>query len=237
PVTLRRDYRILLTTDKPLYQPGQVIHLRALALSAFDLQVAAGRELEITIADGKGNTVHRETLTTSDFGVAATDFQLASLVNTGNYKSSVTMGNVVSEKTVVVENYVLPKFDVTLETAEAFYRPGEHVSGSLEAVYFFGQPVAGVPLTIEGFTFDFERVDVFSLEGTTDENGRFDFEFDLPGYIAGSDLDGGLGTFYLQAQVTDDTNATESEQLSLAVASSELIIEAIPEAGTLRQGV
>src|SRR5690606_22463619 len=72
---------------------------------------------------------------------------------------------------------------------------------------------------------------------TTDENGRFEFEFDLPDVVVGSDLDGGLGTFYLQAQVTDDTNATESEQLSLAVASSELIIEAIPEAGTLRQGL
>ena len=32
PVTVQRDYRVLLTTDKPIYQPGQVIHLRALAL-------------------------------------------------------------------------------------------------------------------------------------------------------------------------------------------------------------
>jgi hypothetical protein len=32
-VTLERDYRVLLTTDKPLYQPGQAIHMRALWLS------------------------------------------------------------------------------------------------------------------------------------------------------------------------------------------------------------
>ena len=64
-VTLNRDYRILLSTDKPLYQPGQQIHMRALALSTFDLTPAANREMEMIIADGKGNTVHRETLTTS----------------------------------------------------------------------------------------------------------------------------------------------------------------------------
>src|SRR6185295_13775771 len=32
PIQLERRDRILLTTDKPLYQPGQTIHLRALAL-------------------------------------------------------------------------------------------------------------------------------------------------------------------------------------------------------------
>jgi hypothetical protein len=33
PVTVQREYRLLLTSDKPLYQPGQTIHMRALALS------------------------------------------------------------------------------------------------------------------------------------------------------------------------------------------------------------
>ena len=111
-VTVERDFRILLTTDKPLYQPGQMIHIRALALGAFDLRPAAGQSLEVTVADGKGNTVFRKTLTTSDFGVAAVDFQLASEVNTGPYKLTATLGNTSSEKTVTVEHYVLPKFDV-----------------------------------------------------------------------------------------------------------------------------
>ena len=82
-VTVERDFRILLTTDKPLYQPGQIIHIRALALGAFDLRPAAGQNLDIAVADGKGNTVFRKTLTASDFGVASVDFQLASEVNSG----------------------------------------------------------------------------------------------------------------------------------------------------------
>ncbi len=128
PVTVQRDYRVLLTTDKPLYQPGQTIHLRALALSAFDLKPAQAQELEVAIADGKGNKVFRKPLTTSAYGAAAVDFELASEVNTGAYKITRRAGKTSSEKTVTVEHYVLPKFGVKLETGKTFYLPGETVT-------------------------------------------------------------------------------------------------------------
>ena len=59
-ITLKRDYRLLITTDKPIYQPGQTIHIRALALSTFDLSPASGQKIEFEIADGKGNKVLRK---------------------------------------------------------------------------------------------------------------------------------------------------------------------------------
>ena len=182
-VTVARDYRVLLTTDKPLYQPGQVIHVRALALGSFDLIPAVGQDLEVVVADGKGNKVFRQTVVTSDFGVAAVDFQLASEVNSGNYKITATLGNTASEKTVTVEYYVLPKFAVEMVTERSFYLPGEHVRVTLSADYFFGKPVAGGQVLVEGYTFDVERSDLFSQQGTTDETGKFEFEFDLPGYL------------------------------------------------------
>ncbi|MCP5097497.1 MAG: alpha-2-macroglobulin, partial [Chloroflexi bacterium] len=211
--------------DKPLYQPGQLIHLRALALSTFDLTPAAVQELQISIADGKGNTVFRETLTTSGYGVTATDFQLASEVNTGPYKITAQLGNTTSEKTVTVENYVLPKFDVELVTEKPFYQPGEMVRGTLSANYFFGKEVSDSEVLLEGFTFDFERIDQFVLQGETDSQGNYTFEFQLPDYVVGTELDGGLGSFYLQAAVTDQTNHTESSSMAFPVAGSSIVIE------------
>ncbi len=237
PVTVARDYRILLTTDKPIYQPGQMIHLRALALSTFDLRPAVDEPIEFVIADGKGNKVFREEAVTSEFGVASVDFQLANQVNSGNYKISAVLGNTTSESTVVVEHYVLPKYEIKLETEQAYYLPGEQVVAHLDADYFFGKPVEGGDVLVEGFTFDVNRNEVFSIQGETDAEGQFSFEFDLPAYIAGSDLEGGLGSFYLQAAVTDQTNHTESSSLSFPVTSSQLIIEAVPESGQLRPGV
>ena len=55
PVTVQRAYKILLTTDKPLYQPGQVIHIRALALSSQDLKPASQQSVEFVAEDAKGN--------------------------------------------------------------------------------------------------------------------------------------------------------------------------------------
>ena len=236
-VTLERDYRVLLTTDKPIYQPGQLIHMRALALSAFDLTPAAGQALTLTVADGKGNKVFRQELTTSDYGVASADFQLASEVNSGAYKINAVMGNTSSEKTVNVEYYVLPKFNVDLQTEQAYYLPGQHVRGTLQAGYFFGKPVSGGSIIIEGFTFDVERTVTVSIQGNTGEDGSFEFDFDLPQYIAGSEFEGGLGRYYLQASVTDQAQHTEVSNLSLPVAGSALMIEAVPESGVFRPNV
>jgi uncharacterized protein YfaS (alpha-2-macroglobulin family) len=237
PVTVKRDYRVLLSTDKPIYQPGQAIHLRLLALSAFDLIPAYGQEVELIIADGKGNKVFRKHLTTTQYGVAAADFQLASEVNTGAYKITATLNDVSSEKTVTVENYVLPKFKVEIKTEKPYYLPGEHVTGSLNAYYFFGKPVNQAQVIIEGYTFDVQRNTVLNLQGTTDDAGNYTFEFDLPGYIAGSDLEGGLGRFYLQASLIDQANHTEISNLSFPVSQKSLVIEAIPEGGQFRPGV
>ena len=41
PVTVRREWKLMLTSDKPVYQPGQEIHLRSLALGRMDLKPAA----------------------------------------------------------------------------------------------------------------------------------------------------------------------------------------------------
>jgi len=237
PVTIIRDYRVLLTTDKPIYQPGQLVHLRALALGSFDLAPAVDQDIEFIIADGKGNKVFRQSMVTSAFGVASADFQLANEVNTGAYKISAVMGNTTSEKTVSVEHYQLPKFDVKVETDRSYYQPGDLVQGTLHAEYFFGKPVASGDVEIEGFTFDVAKNSTLNLQGSTDDSGDFSFEFNLPGYVAGSDLESGLGTFYLQASVTDQTKHTESASHSLPVSNNLLVIEAIPESGSFRPGI
>ena len=237
PVRLERNYRVFLATDKPIYQPGQIIHLRALTLNTFDLSPAKSQELEFSISDCKGNRVFRKKLTTTEFGVAYTDFQLANEVNSGAYKITATLGNTTSEKTVTVEYYVLPKFKVQLTTERTYYQPGQIVRGTIQADYFFGKPVSMGGVTLEGYTFDVERTTVVNLQGVTNENGRFDFEFTLPSYIAGSDLEGGLGRFYLLASVTDQAKHIESINQSIPVSQNMIVIEAIPEGGILHPGV
>ncbi len=237
PVAVERDYRLLLTTDKPLYQPGQTIHLRALALSKLDLTPARGATLNFLVEDAKGNKVFRQSVPSSDFGIAAVDFTLADLVNQGNYKLSVTLGNTTSEKTVEVKPYVLPKFGLSLTTGRPFYTPGQRVEGALQADYFFGKPVAESEVRLTGLVYDVSRVELVNLTGQTDAAGAYEFSFDLPDYFAGSGLDSQQAQFALEATVIDQTDHAEQTSLIVPVAAQPIVIEAVAESGSLRPGV
>ena len=71
-VTVKTAPRVLLVTDKPLYQPGQLIHIpRWRHLQSFDLKPVAGIDLTFEVEDGKGNKVFKKEMKTSEFGVAS----------------------------------------------------------------------------------------------------------------------------------------------------------------------
>jgi uncharacterized protein YfaS (alpha-2-macroglobulin family) len=235
-VTVERSYKVLLTTDKPIYQPGQQILIRALALGAFDRRPAANSSIEVTVADAKGNKVFRQTATTSDFGVASWAFQLAGEVNPGNFKITATLGDTSSEKTVVVQPYVLPQFKVTATTDESFYRPGQKVTGKVEAAYFFGKAVDGGQVQLAGWVYDVERHQVLELSGTTDASGLFAFEFDMPDYLV-SGLESGTAEYILEVAVTDGAAHTEQVSIGIPVAQQGIIIEAVPESGEFKPGL
>ena len=237
PVTVEREYRLLLTSDKPLYQPGQTIHMRALALSTADLTSARGATVDFLVEDAKGNKVYRKSVPTSDYGIAAADFVLADMVNQGNYKLSVSIGDTSSERTVEVRPYVLPKFGVNVSTDRTFYLPGQRVEGRVQADYFFGKPVAGGEVQLVGSVWDVGRTVTVDLRGQTDENGSYSFAFDLPDYLAGSGLESGQVQFALEVTVIDQTDHPEQTSQLLPVAAQPLVIEAVAESGVLKPGV
>jgi 5-hydroxyisourate hydrolase-like protein (transthyretin family) len=236
-ITVARSYKVLVTTDKPLYQPGQLIHLRALALGATDRVPAKGQDIEFLIEDPKGNKIYRKTIKSSDYGIVSADFQLAETLNAGNYKITASIGDTKSEKTVNVKPYVLPKFKVAAETERSYYLPGEKVSGKIRVDYFFGKPVAKSDVTIKGIVYDVARAETINLSGKTDDNGVYSFAFTLPNYFAGTGLNKDRADFGLEISVTDQANHTEQTSLSLAIASGAIMIDAVPESGRLVAGV
>src|SRR5580693_9902815 len=84
-VQLEDKVSVLLTSEKPIYQPSQTIHLRALALDRADRHAAAGRALTFEVEDPRGNKVFRKSTAADNFGVASAEFTLADEVNLGTY--------------------------------------------------------------------------------------------------------------------------------------------------------
>ncbi len=91
PITVEEVGQILLTTDKPIYQPAQTIHIRALCLRKPDLHPIVNASCVFEVRDPKGNLVFRTTERTSRFGIAATEFPIADEVTIGEYRITATV--------------------------------------------------------------------------------------------------------------------------------------------------
>ena len=243
-VRLEDKVSILLTSEKPLYQPGQIIHVRALALDRSDHEAAAKRRLTFELEDSRGNKVFKKVTATDQFGVASAEFGLADEVNLGTYHLRALMGDAdapsnTAEIALNVERYVLPKFKVAVELSQSGkkgkrgYQPGDHVTGTVRAYYFFGKPVDNAELTMKASATDVAVVEVASVKGKTDSEGAYQFDLRLPKYFAGKPLNHGAARVLIEATVKDSAGHSETRGEPITVSDSPLLITAIPEGGTL----
>jgi uncharacterized protein YfaS (alpha-2-macroglobulin family) len=236
-VQVTRAQRILLTTDKPRYQPGQVIHARALSLALADRTPVQGESLTFEVMDSKGNKVFKEAKDTGDYGVAAADFTLATEVNEGSYIVRAILGEATAEKTVTVEKYVLPKFDIEVTTDRDFYAPGDTLKGEVQSDYFFGKPVAGGSVRVMASKFEVGFEQFAELEGVLDDNGHWSFDLPLPDFFAGTPVEEGQASVRLQVVVVDTADQREEKVVMKPIAGNTLRVEVIAEGGTLQPGV
>jgi uncharacterized protein YfaS (alpha-2-macroglobulin family) len=242
-VTLEEKASILLTTEKPIYQPGQTIHARALALDRADHNADKDRKLTFELEDSKGNKVFKKATQTDNFGIASAEFGLADEVNLGTYHLRALMGNGTATNTAEialnVERYVLPKFKVAIDFDEKDhkpkrdYRPGDHVTGIIHANYFFGKPVENAEVSIKASTMDVSMVEAATAQGKTDKDGSYRFDLKLPDYFAGKPISQGAAQVLVEATAKDATQHSETRGEPITVSQSSLLITAVPEGGSL----
>jgi hypothetical protein len=219
PVTVIRQGALLLSPDKPRYQPGQTIELRLMALQRPLTTPLAGEEILLEIRDGKGYKVFKETLVTNAFGIASTSFALASEVNTGTYELRAVMGEEEVTERVIVEPYVLPKFSVSLDLDRGYVLRGEPVEGGVALRYTFGEPVAGATVSLVLAYGD--DTPAAMLTGSADENGRYDFSMDVGAIEQAESLK-------LTVEATDPAGQKASAEAALPMASQGIALWLVP---------
>jgi len=233
PITIKKTTKTLLTTDKPIYQPGQTIHIRTLSLMRPKLTPAANQEIVLQVEDAKGNRIFKKTLHTSDWGIASADCELADEVNLGRYTVKAALGDETVEKKITVKRYVLPKFKVDFKSDRTFYLPNQTMKGTVGAKYFFGKPVLGGDVTVKIATFDVIFNPLAELHGKTDADGVFSFSFDVPGVVVGQPLEQGDAILKLEIAVVDSAHHEESATKLIKVAAEAIRVDILPESGGL----
>lgn len=228
PITLRRASRTMLSTDKPIYQPGQVIRVRSLSLRQPDLKPNAGTEVAFAVRDPKGNVVFRKRGVTSRFGIASTECALADELIEGTYAIECQVGEAAQETSVEVKRYALPKLKVDVVLEKPIVPPGNPFHGKVQARYIHGEPVregtVEVQASLQGTEHGWKR----SLKAKLDEIGTAAFEFVLP--------DSGDDRVSVAATVRDPAGQVQTGLSSCAVSESPIKIEVVPEGGTLARG-
>ncbi len=237
PVIVQQPVSILITTDKPIYQPGQMIHIRALSLWTGNKRPAANTDTTLEIEDAKGNKVFKKIGKTSPFGIVSADFQLADEISMGQYKIRTTVGNTDEEKTVTVDRYVLPKFKIAVKTDHEYYTPGQAMSGNINTDYIFGKPVVGGTVEVKLSTYDVTFSEFATVSGKTDGEGHFHFDQTLPAHFVGQPLDQGAGMVKIDVKVTDTADHEQTMSKTVPVAGSALLLNLIPERKTMLPGM
>jgi hypothetical protein len=241
PVELRSDWKpasastaskLMLSSDRPVYQPGQVIKVRSLALRNLDLKPVAGQKVVFSIIDPRDNVIFKHKDVTSQYGISSCECPLAAEIMEGTYAIQCVIGESQSQRLQVeVMKYVLPRFKIEVVLEKPFFQPGDKIKGKVRAHYFFGKPVGEGRVELDWNDGEFKRTVNANAEG----EAEFAF-LDIPATTWERNSEG-IVNLDMQVRVTDKAGQTQTRKVPVILAKRALRIEMIPEAGTLVAGL
>ncbi|NXF96427.1 OVOS protein, partial [Eubucco bourcierii] len=142
------DNTVFIQMDKPIYKPGQTVRFRVVALDTqfrpVEETVSFGASLSPTVQDPERNKIFQWLDVTSKHGIAQLSFPLIPEPILGSYH--ITVEKKSGEKHYQyfrVEEYVLPKFEVTTSVPRRISFFDEELRVNVCASYTYGQPVQG----------------------------------------------------------------------------------------------
>ncbi|MDQ3087446.1 MAG: MG2 domain-containing protein, partial [Acidobacteriota bacterium] len=180
---------VYLNLDKPIYQPNQRLFARGLYLNPAKRPLAE-KELDFEILDEDDETIYKETVKTSRFGVATVSWQIPANIKLGKYRLEVENddGDSIGVSEFKITRYDLPNFSVNAKTDKTFYLPEQKTAEiSVGADYLFGKPVTKekvrvVEETKRRWSYNAQKWEIEeakSYEGVLNEEGKFTAQIDL----------------------------------------------------------
>jgi hypothetical protein len=109
PLALYTPARIHVITDRPLYQPGNTVRFRAVALRARDLAPLDHRPGTWVIRDPGNEVLLEEAAPAGEWGVVSGSFPLDKAAASGEWKVAWRSGAATDEVAFTVEPFTLPR--------------------------------------------------------------------------------------------------------------------------------
>jgi alpha-2-macroglobulin-like protein len=260
------DYVTYLSTDRPMYRPGETVRFRSLSLERFSLK-PAGEELSLRfrIVNANNQEVFKREISTrlTDkgkrvlgpdgqplHGVGAGEFALPAHIAGGSYTLTVAEinGRFPEEKrTFVVHRWQAPRFSKEAEFNRASYSPGEMVVLTGKVTPLNGQAGMGAGMPGGGGPFGFGNNLQLHAVAVVDGQQIFnnhqqvggDGSFRIEFMLPGlqGPMSNGVGSVTLIFQDGQDGGNIETLVRPIPIVLRDVLVDFYPEGGDLVAGV
>lgn len=236
---LRMRTQTYFFTDRSLYRPGQVIYFKGIIIDTDGEAHKLKTEHLTTVIlyDANRRKISEVDIISNEYGSFSGSFTLPSDGLTGDFQLSNEHGSV----SFSVEEYKLPRFEVTFDTLEDTYKLGETLTVKGMAMAYAGNTISNAEVSFRvtrQARFPFRNIyhpyyfpagpPTEILNGTikTDAEGNFSITF-----IAAPDLSipqksNPAFIFNVMADVTDIQGETQSGSTSIGIGYKALILSA-----------
>ncbi|KAH8411883.1 hypothetical protein KR222_001277 [Zaprionus bogoriensis] len=230
------DYKpsVFIQTDKATYKPADLVQYRVIVLDENIRPAVVDGPIKIEISDGAQNLIKQVSDIKLTKGVYAGELQLSDQPVLGKWNLVVKLGDESAEsKSFEVAKYVLPKFEVIVETDKDVAVGDGLIKATIRAKYTYGKPVQGKA------TVSLKRINDWYSDSGFEQNktidvvgkGHVEFTFQKPSNRLY------LSPLKLFAEVTEELSGNkQNASATINLHSDRYKLEAISPPSTYHPG-
>jgi hypothetical protein len=142
-------------SDRPVYRPGHTVYFKGILRTQLgaEYRIPEGREFRVEIQDAEGKVVYQRAHSLSSRGTLAGEFILPETAALGYYAIVIHAGESTVHGGFHVEEYKKPEYEVRVAPETRRVLQGQPIQATIEAKYYYGEPVAGGRVTYAVHTF------------------------------------------------------------------------------------
>ncbi len=237
------NYQINAFTDRAIYRPGQTVFFKAIVFGTDgkNAEIVANKKITAEFYDVNYQKIAEQNLTTNEYGAVSGSFTAPKSGILGNmnlvFKGDFNAEQRSTTKSVRVEEYKRPKFEVKFEPLTTSFRLNDKAEVVGKAIAYSGAAIDGAKVVFRvkrqakyagwyaryyGFGQNSPAAEIENGTLTTDEKGNFKIAFDaLPDPNAQKDAG---YNFEITADVTDINGETHTSSTTIFLAKEAIFI-------------
>ena len=223
-------------TDRPIYRPGQTINFKVISFDYNQMGVPSIRpnsRLEFLFIDANGQKIKNLTLLTNEWGSASGSFTIPEGRLNGYFQ--ILCGE--SSKSVRVEEYKRPRFEVTLDSLLDSPRLGDVIKRKGKALFYSGLALQEaqvkfqvkrrelIPYCYRWYPGIFNTSDVTVAQGESKTNELGEYNLEFKAEASNAQLFKPVYVFEIEVVVTAQDGESQTLNESIFIRQEPYIVE------------